>query len=52
MLNYIALLFLGWLITQKGVQDPARSDAISKTVHSSATLPGDPRRPTSAPTSA
>ena len=39
MMNYIALLFLGWLITHRGVQDPARSDAISKTVHSSATLP-------------
>ncbi len=39
MLNYIALYFLSWLITQKGVQDPTRTDAISKTVRSSATLP-------------
>ena len=39
MLNNIALLFLGWFITQKGVQDPTRPDAISKAVHSSAELP-------------
>ncbi len=39
MMNYIALSFLSWLITQKGVQDPARTDAISKSVRSSATLP-------------
>ena len=39
MLNYIALLFLGWLITQNGVHEPTRPDAISKTVHSSASLP-------------
>jgi ABC-type uncharacterized transport system permease subunit len=39
MLNYTALLFLGWLILQKGVQDPTRTDAISKTVASTAQLP-------------
>jgi simple sugar transport system permease protein len=39
MLNYIALLFLGWLILQKGVQNPDRSDAISRPVDSSAELP-------------
>jgi general nucleoside transport system permease protein len=39
MLNNIAMLFLGWMITQKGVQDPSRTDAISKPVHSSAQLP-------------
>jgi general nucleoside transport system permease protein len=39
MLNNIALLFLGWLITSKGVQDPARTDAISKPVGGHATLP-------------
>jgi simple sugar transport system permease protein len=39
MLNYIALLFLLWIITQPGVHDPARSDAISKPVHNSALLP-------------
>jgi simple sugar transport system permease protein len=39
MLNYTALLLLGWLILQDGVQDPNRSDAISKTVPSSAQLP-------------
>jgi ABC-type uncharacterized transport system permease subunit len=42
MLNYIATLFLGWLILQKGVQDPGRSDAISKTIRSTAELPGLP----------
>ncbi len=40
MLNNIALLFLAWLITQPGVQDPTRSDSISKPVHGSASLPG------------
>ncbi len=40
MLNYVAMLFLGWLILQKGVQAPGRSDAVSKTVASSAQLPG------------
>jgi ABC-type uncharacterized transport system permease subunit len=39
MLNNIASLFLGWLILQSGVQDPKRSDAISKAVASSAQLP-------------
>jgi simple sugar transport system permease protein len=39
MLNYVALLFLGWLILQKGIQDPNRTDAISKTVASTAQLP-------------
>jgi len=38
MLNYIALFFLGWLIIQKGVQDPNRTDAISKPVDESARL--------------
>nr|WP_239132126.1 ABC transporter permease [Actinoplanes durhamensis] len=42
MLNYTALLFLGWLILQKGVQDPERSDAISKTIATSAELPALP----------
>ena len=42
MLNYTATLFLSWLILQKGVQDPNRSDAISKTIHSSAELPAMP----------
>lgn len=39
MLNYTANLFLGWLILQKGIQQPGRSDAISKTVDESAQLP-------------
>jgi general nucleoside transport system permease protein len=39
MLNYIALLFLGWIILQGGVKDPAQAQAISKPLHSSATLP-------------
>jgi simple sugar transport system permease protein len=39
MLNYIALFFLGWLILQDGVQDPGRTDAISKPVDGSARLP-------------
>jgi ABC-type uncharacterized transport system permease subunit len=39
MLNYVALLFLAWLIVQKGVQDPGRSDAISKKVVDTARLP-------------
>ena len=42
MLNYIATLFLSWLILQHGVQDPNRSDAISKTVATSAQLPALP----------
>ncbi|MEU4423975.1 ABC transporter permease [Actinoplanes sp. NPDC024001] len=39
MLNYIASLFLSWLVLQKGVQDPERTDAISKAVAESAQLP-------------
>ncbi len=39
MLNYVALGFIGWVIVQKGVHDPQRTDAISKTVDSSANLP-------------
>jgi ABC-type uncharacterized transport system permease subunit len=39
MLNYIALFFLGWLILQDGVQNPGRTDAISKPVEGSARLP-------------
>jgi ABC-type uncharacterized transport system permease subunit len=42
MLNYTAMLFLSWVILQRGVQDPSRSDAISKTIHSSAALPAMP----------
>ncbi|MET0415520.1 MAG: ABC transporter permease [Actinoplanes sp.] len=42
MLNYTATLFLSWLILQNGVQDPDRSDAISKTVDSAAQLPSLP----------
>nr|WP_229715689.1 ABC transporter permease [Mangrovihabitans endophyticus] len=39
MLNNTAALFLTWLILQDGVQDPKRTDAISKTVAESAQLP-------------
>ncbi|MEU4687408.1 ABC transporter permease [Actinoplanes sp. NPDC023714] len=39
MLNYTAALFLSWLVLQKGVQDPNRTDAISKAVAESAKLP-------------
>lgn len=39
MLNYVAIYFLGWIIIQKGVQNPDRTDAISKPVDSSAQLP-------------
>jgi general nucleoside transport system permease protein len=39
MLNYVAFLFLGWLLLQNGIRDPARSDAISNVVDSSAKLP-------------
>ncbi|GAA0817064.1 ABC transporter permease [Spirilliplanes yamanashiensis] len=39
MLNYTAGLLLVWLIHQNGIQDPDRTDAISKTVESSAQLP-------------
>ena len=44
MLNYTAGLFLTWLILQKGVQDPDRTDAISKAVDSSAQLASLRRR--------
>ena len=44
MLNYTATLFLSWLILQKGVQDPGRTDAISKPVDASAQLPVVRRR--------
>ncbi|MER7457171.1 ABC transporter permease [Micromonospora sp. NPDC126480] len=39
MLNYIATYFLTWLIVQNGVQDPNRTDAISRSVDASAQLP-------------
>ncbi|MFG1881749.1 ABC transporter permease [Micromonospora sp. NPDC049102] len=39
MLNYVATYFLTWLIVQNGVQDPTRTDAISKGVDTSAQLP-------------
>ncbi|GIF08747.1 ABC transporter permease [Actinoplanes siamensis] len=39
MLNYTAGLFLAWLVIQKGVQQPGRTDAISKVVAESAQLP-------------
>ncbi|MFC4020671.1 ABC transporter permease [Micromonospora sp. GCM10011542] len=39
MLNYIATYFLTWLIVQNGVQDPGRTDAISRSVDTSAQLP-------------
>nr|WP_232343971.1 MULTISPECIES: ABC transporter permease [Actinoplanes] len=39
MLNYTAALFLSWLVIQQGIQQPGRSDAISKAVDSSAQLP-------------
>lgn len=39
MLNYTAGLFLSWLVIQKGIQAPGRTDAISKTVADSAMLP-------------
>jgi ABC-type uncharacterized transport system permease subunit len=42
MLNYVALLFLSWIILQKGVQDPDRTDAISKTIGHAAELPALP----------
>ncbi|MEV4348002.1 ABC transporter permease [Actinoplanes sp. NPDC049596] len=42
MLNYIGTLFLSWLILQNGVRDPDRTDAISKTIESSAQLPALP----------
>jgi simple sugar transport system permease protein len=42
MLNNVATLFLGWLIVQKGVHDPTRTDAISKNVDKTARLPTIP----------
>jgi simple sugar transport system permease protein len=39
MLNNVAGLFLGWIITQGGVHNPTRSDAISKNVDKTAQLP-------------
>lgn len=39
MLNYVAIYFLSWLIIQRGVQNPTRTDAISKPVESSSQLP-------------
>jgi general nucleoside transport system permease protein len=39
MLNYIALYFLTWLLHQPGIQDPTRTDFISKPVDPSAQLP-------------
>jgi general nucleoside transport system permease protein len=42
MLNYTATLFLGWLILQNGIRDPERSDAISKTIKTTAELPALP----------
>jgi simple sugar transport system permease protein len=39
MMNNIAALFLTWLILQDGIQDPNRSDAISRPVDGSARLP-------------
>jgi simple sugar transport system permease protein len=42
MLNYVALYLLDWLINQKGVHNPARSDAISKDVLKTAQLPTIP----------
>lgn len=39
MLNYVAVYFLSWVIVQNGVQNPDRSDAISRPVDSSAAFP-------------
>lgn len=39
MLNWVALIFLGWLIIQPWVDDPERTDAISQRVDPSARLP-------------
>jgi ABC-type uncharacterized transport system permease subunit len=39
MLNYIAVYFLAWLVVQNGIQDPNRTDAISRPVDASAKLP-------------
>jgi simple sugar transport system permease protein len=42
MLNYVAQYFLNWIINQKGVHDPTRTDAISKKVDGTAQLPTIP----------
>jgi simple sugar transport system permease protein len=39
MLNYVAVYFLAWIIVQNGVHDPTRTDAISRSVDSSAQFP-------------
>ncbi|WP_433792205.1 ABC transporter permease [Actinoplanes sp. CA-252034] len=39
MLNYTAGLFLSWLVIQKGIQAPGKTDAISKVVDDAAMLP-------------
>ncbi|HYN95159.1 MAG TPA: ABC transporter permease [Pilimelia sp.] len=39
MLNYIAVYFLTWILHQRGIQDPTRTDFISRPVDSSAQLP-------------
>jgi simple sugar transport system permease protein len=39
MLNYVAIYFLTWILHQRGVQDPARTDFISRPVDPSAKLP-------------
>ncbi|MFK3984569.1 ABC transporter permease [Micromonospora sp. NPDC050397] len=39
MLNYVAVYLLSWVILQKVVHDPDRTDAISRPVDSSAQLP-------------
>lgn len=39
MLNYVAVYFLVWLIVQNGIQDPNRTNAISRPVDASAQLP-------------
>ncbi|WP_326562513.1 ABC transporter permease [Micromonospora sp. NBC_01796] len=39
MLNYVAVYLLSWVILQKVVHDPNRTDAISRPVDSSAQLP-------------
>ncbi|GAB2925997.1 hypothetical protein GCM10027280_11610 [Micromonospora polyrhachis] len=39
MLNYVGVYFLAWIILQNGVKEPTRTDAISRSVDSSAQLP-------------
>lgn len=39
MLNYVAYYFLIWFIHQKGIDDPSRSELISKPAHDSAMFP-------------